>query len=50
MNPNCCLTCPEKEACDDEQIRRNTADETVQIRSTNHGDSGRPVASPNQLN
>ena len=50
MNPNCCLTCPEKEACEEEQMRRPNPEGPVQIRSTSNSESGHPVASPNQVN
>ena len=50
MNPNCCLTCPEKEACDEADARRLPREpELAQIRSTSHAASGPPVASPNQI-
>ena len=50
INPSCCLTCPEKEACDEEQMRQAKPDAPVQIRSTGNRESGHPVASPNQIN
>ena len=50
INPNCCITCPEKEACEEAEMRRPRLEEPVQIRSTGNNESGHPVASPNQLN
>ena len=50
MNPNCCLTCPEKEACDDEVAREQAHESLTQIQTTAHSKSGQPVGSPSQIN
>ena len=50
LNPNCCMTCPEKDACDDEQAREVAQNELTQIQSTTHSKSGQPVGSPTQMN
>ena len=35
FNPACCMTCPEKDTCDDEKILNHTEDTLVEIGGTN---------------
>ena len=50
LNPNCCMTCPDKDICDDEEARQIAENDLTQIQNITHAKSGQPVGSPTQMN
>ena len=50
LNPNCCMTCPEKDICDEEEARQKAENDLTQIQNITHAKSGQPVGSPTQKN